>query len=284
MNSLPDRRPDPFWRLVVVVVVVVAASAGRAAAPVVADANTARSLGELTTVAASSHRAFDVISSADVRRALELEANKQVAGCSTDATSCLAEVAGAMGARYVVFGSVSTLGSQLMLSLNLFDSTVASSAGRVVVKGGTVDELVGRIDGAVAELLGPAEQEAQQAQAGAVGPPQRVRVLMMDLEHGAALDAPPPPSSGWSTGTWMLLGGSSAAVVGVVVVGGGVVAGSQAQAADTAAKTERFQDEALRSYGERDLMSNVANVLFVGGAVLVVGGVAVGAAAPLFWE
>ena len=65
---------------------------------------------------------------------------------------------------------------------------------------------------------------------------------------------------------------------------GGALAGAQAQAHDATAREQRFQDDALRSYGERDLMGNVANGLFVGGAVLVVGGVAVVAAAPFFWE
>ncbi|MDP2339481.1 MAG: hypothetical protein Q8O67_00875 [Deltaproteobacteria bacterium] len=274
--------------LALAVVLLIAGAPARAQAAGVVDANTARALGELSTAAAAKHRVFDVISSVDVRRALELEANKQVAGCATDATSCLAEVAGAMGARYVVFGSISAIGSQLLLSLNLFDSKVASSAGRVVVKAASVDDLLGRIDGAVDELLGAADAEATAAAAASTSPHARERLLVMDLEFAQKKTGEPDvvvaAGDGWSTGSWMLLGGGTTAVVGALAVAGGVIAGTQAQTADAAAKTQRFQDDALRAYAERDSMTNVANGLFIGGGLLVTSGIAVGVAAPLFWE
>ncbi len=275
---------------VVALLVVAAALAPRAQAgaatpaAVVVDANTAQALSELTTVAAARHKVFDVISSADVRRALELEANKQIAGCS-EATSCMAEIAGAMGARYVVFGSVASIGTQILLSLNLFDSKLATSAGRVSIKAGSVDDLLAHVDGAVDELLGPADSEATTA-GGA-----RVRLLMMDLEHATKQPEPPPAPSGatsqlevWSTGTWMLLGGGGAIVAGGAIMGGGVLAGITAQSGDTQARKEAFQDDAVRVYGDRDFYATIANSLYVVGAVVAVSGIAVAVAAPFYWE
>jgi hypothetical protein len=188
-----------------------------------------------------------------------------------------------MGARYVVFGSISNIGSQILLSLNLFDSSLATSAGRVVVKATNVDDLLGRIDGAVDDLLAAADAEAK-----ARGSTTRERLLMMDLEYaqkktGEAVVVV-APADAWSTGTWMLIGGGTTAVVGALALGGGAVAGSQAAAADVAAKGQRFQDDALQSYADRDAMTNVANGLFLGGGLLVATGIAVGAAAPFFLE
>ena len=297
--------PEPAWgygrsmlarflaTLLLAVIVVAPGARAAETAAVVVDATTAQALSELTTTAAARHKVFDVISSADVRRALEFEANKQIAGCSAEVTSCMAEIAGAMGARYVVFGSVAAIGSQILLSLNLFDTKLATSAGRVSVKAASVDDLLGRVDAAVDVLLAPAEAESQSSPSplGAGATPERTRLLMMDLEHTTKPAEPPPPPVGgssvvnaWSTGIWMLLGGSGAVVLGGLLVGGGALCGVQAQAADTAAAKEGFQDDAVRAYGDRDRNATLANLLFVTGAVVLTGGIAVDVAAPFFWE
>jgi len=76
----------------------------RAAVPPVIDAAMACALGDVATVTAAKHTAFDVISRAELRRAIDLEAQKQRAGCGAESTSYLVECAGAMGARFVAFG------------------------------------------------------------------------------------------------------------------------------------------------------------------------------------
>jgi hypothetical protein len=48
---------------------------------------------------------FDVLSTADVQQMVELEAEKAAMGCADN--SCLAELAGALGADLVVYGDVS---------------------------------------------------------------------------------------------------------------------------------------------------------------------------------
>lgn len=50
-------------------------------------------------------------------------------GCGD--SSCLAEIAGAMGAEFVVFGDVGKLGETFVINLNLFDNNaVRPSVGR----------------------------------------------------------------------------------------------------------------------------------------------------------
>lgn len=105
----------------------------------------------LVTTELSRWPDIDAITNADVRRLLELEGNRQQTGC--DDTSCLAEVAGAMGARLVVFGSVGNLAADTTVTLNLFDSTTATSVGREFVQVTSPAALPAAIAPAVRRLL-----------------------------------------------------------------------------------------------------------------------------------
>lgn len=69
-----------------------------------------------------------VISPDDVRALLQNEANKQLAGCTED--SCLAEVAGALGADVVVTGRVGRIGDGFAVSLTAVDAKKVRSLGR----------------------------------------------------------------------------------------------------------------------------------------------------------
>lgn len=96
--------------------------------PTNADPETARLITDLVAVSLGRTRAFQVLTSEDVRSVVALEAEKHAMGC--DDASCLAEIAGAMGADYVVHGSVGALGDLFVVNLNLFDSQQAKSVGR----------------------------------------------------------------------------------------------------------------------------------------------------------
>jgi len=89
-------------------------------------------------------KGFELITGADMRQMVELEAEKQSLGCADD-SSCLSELAGAMGARYVVFGEMGKLGSFYLLTLNLFDSKMAKSAARDTLRVKSIDELVEKL-------------------------------------------------------------------------------------------------------------------------------------------
>jgi hypothetical protein len=85
----------------------------------------------VSTVAARDDRAR-VYSAADVQQMAALAAEQQLTGCAS--SSCLAEMGGALGARYVVFGTLRTVAGQRRIELRLFD----------VERG----EIMARVDGA----------------------------------------------------------------------------------------------------------------------------------------
>lgn len=93
---------------------------------------------------------LEVFTTNDIRRVTDLEAQKQAMGC--DADSCLAEIAGAMGAQYVIFGRLGVLGDRVLVQLNLFDAVKAEPVARQEVRGKDLGEVVDRMGPAVKEL------------------------------------------------------------------------------------------------------------------------------------
>jgi hypothetical protein len=232
------------------------------AAPTVDDAHL---LTELIGSAAQRPD-VDVLTGEDVRRAVDLEAERQSLGCA--ASGCLAEIAQALGARFVVYGSLAGLGDdELILTLNIFDSAKAASGGRTARRGADLKALVDQIDPAVKALV---------AQAMGRAPPSstRAKLLVLDVElrNGAA---PPPPADQTS---WLLIGGLSAAAAGVVglVVGGGFDAAAMA-ADGEARKATLPQSDAQDRFAERDGDAALATVGYAVGGVLVVAGAALAA-------
>jgi TolB-like protein len=162
------------------------------------DVDVASLVSELLTVELSKTSGIEVISGADVRRMIELEATRQQVGCTEDA-SCLAEIAGAMGARYVIYGRLGKLGERLLLTLNLFDSDEASAISRVDLKPESMDVLPDELPGAVARLMAPLTGDDVPAAASASAS------ASAKVSAGA-------PSGGGGGGflPWALIGGGGA--------------------------------------------------------------------------
>jgi hypothetical protein len=91
----------------------------------------------------SQKRSFEVLSSEDLRRVSDLEANKQALGCNE--SSCLAELAGAVGAGTVVFGSVGRLGDLTQVTLSVLDVERATMKGRQSIEVTRLDEIPARL-------------------------------------------------------------------------------------------------------------------------------------------
>ncbi len=70
-----------------------------------------------------------VISKDEIRALLQLEAEKQLLGC--DQISCLAEIGGALGVRFLVAGSVGLVGSTYVINLKLINIVQAQTDNRV---------------------------------------------------------------------------------------------------------------------------------------------------------
>jgi hypothetical protein len=121
--------------------------------PVSTSADDARLLSGVVSALVAENEQLEVLTSSDVRRMTELEASKQQMGC--DESSCLAEIAGALDARYVFFGDVGRLGADYVVNISLFDSEKTSAVGRVSVKVPKLDEGRARLRQPLSELLAP---------------------------------------------------------------------------------------------------------------------------------
>ncbi|OGQ25867.1 MAG: hypothetical protein A2138_22020 [Deltaproteobacteria bacterium RBG_16_71_12] len=118
-----------------------------------------RLIASTLTVELAANRGITVLSATDVKRLAELEADKQSVGCED--AGCLAEIAGALGARFVVFGDATQLGAVLVVNLNLFDVTKASAVERVAVEVRDMSALPERLREAARQLGRAASGDAK---------------------------------------------------------------------------------------------------------------------------
>jgi hypothetical protein len=117
------------------------------------DAVTVKVLDGMIESAVARKKGLRVVSSGEIARILEAEGEKQALGCVQD--SCLSDLAGAMGTRYVFFGHVAPLGDALVMQLRLFDSQGLEMVGRQELTGANPAALGRDIPGAIDALLLP---------------------------------------------------------------------------------------------------------------------------------
>lgn len=143
---------------------------------------------------------LSLVTASDIEQLVDLEAERALLNC--DKTSCLAELAGAFGMRYVLFGQMSKLGSVFILELSVFDSVQARPIAREVLEADDLGDMRLLIRGAVSRMFAPFVDNLPVEEAEPAG------VL-----------------------SWVLLGaGSGALVFGLVVAGvSGLVIGGADQ-------------------------------------------------------
>lgn len=107
------------------------------------DAATTASLSGVIAAAVSSDERLAVIAAADVADLAALEAEKQAQGC--DSSGCFAEIADALGARYVVVGDVNTLGSAVVANIRVLDTTTGDPVWRLSLQESSVEHLGERL-------------------------------------------------------------------------------------------------------------------------------------------
>ena len=137
----------------------------------------ARALTEAVAASVAKTGAFTVTSAAELATLVGLERQKQLLGCGEDASSCLAELGMAMGAPFVMSGSITQLGSSYQLSLQMLEVNRSRTVGRATRIASDVEGVLSGIPFAVADATGtPAPQ-----------PPSRV--LPFTLIAGGAVTA-----------------------------------------------------------------------------------------------
>jgi hypothetical protein len=156
-----------------------------------------RAVGSLVADVLDARDDMEVVTSADVEKLIALESERQTAGC--DEASCLSEIAGALGARLVVFGDITQLDESYAISLSLFDSEEARSVARVTGEAAGETQLPAVVRNLARELL--AEREGRDATPDLEPVPEVVR-------------GPAPMALAWTLG---------AVGIGATVALGGVV-------------------------------------------------------------
>lgn len=127
-------------------------------------------LGEALTLALTRRLDLDVQSMRALAARAQLGAEQQAAGCDT--SSCLAEIANAMGARYVAYSRVVRLGDNQLMRLDIFDSdtgrtvALASQQGSLSTLFDGTDHLV---DALLAEAAGALPLRTSSAGAASPG-------------------------------------------------------------------------------------------------------------------
>lgn len=93
------------------------------------DESVVQILSEILATEVANRGTYEVISASDINAMLGMEKMKSALGCDNE--SCLAEIGGALGADFMLSGSVGRLGDKLNISLVLFDQATVKVKGRV---------------------------------------------------------------------------------------------------------------------------------------------------------
>lgn len=222
---------------------------------------------ERAVVQAADDAGYEALSNQDIAAVLDVEAAKQAAGCD-GASSCMAEVAGGMGASLVVTGTVVALdASHFELSLTL----LGDSATRVVA----------RANGTASSAAALRDEATRIA--------NRLWGAARDDEDDTA------SSSSDHTGAVVWIGAGTVGVVGGAIVGvlGGLnainAANAQAAANDAADRYANGDDGAATEVAAANAAITTWNswglgATIVGGVVVVGGLVAAGVGAAQLME
>ncbi len=210
-------------------------------------------LSGLLTAALAKEKRLRFVSGSELAQLMELEGQKARVGCEDD--SCMADIAGALGARFAVGGSITQLGELQVLQLRLMDVHSAEGLSRVTRNAQTVEAFVPLMDEMAAELLAPALARVASERGESLGP----------LDNSTAVERPVNDDQGQpdgENGSFLL----SASLIGggVALIGVAAVAAVGVTAVDIAMIA--FVNPSL---GPEDAL---APLVYVGAAVLAAGG------------
>lgn len=93
------------------------------------DRARAELLSEAMVTEAARSGAFSISSMSEIRAALGAERQRQLLGCN-ETSSCISELGGALGARYLLTGTLGTLGKTVRFDVRLVDTNDPSKSVR----------------------------------------------------------------------------------------------------------------------------------------------------------
>ncbi len=143
-------------------------------------------------------RGFEVLTPQAVSSMLNLERQKQLLGCSEGAKSCLAELAGALGADAVLTGTMARLGQTFQIDVKILNALDGKSLALAHASARNEEDLVAALDEAATALVNQVNPVATVAPAPSVTSSERAL--------GAAFWGP-------------VIGGGAVAIAGGVTLG-----------------------------------------------------------------
>jgi TolB-like protein len=126
-------------------------------------------LSEVALTDASRFKGLEVMGESDVGAMLGHERQQQLLGCKED-SACMAQLGGAMGADFLLVGSVGRLGSSTRIDLKLLDvrqGKVLARSGETIE--GQQDRAITAVQRAVVKLLTPVAGRPAPAAGGDAG-------------------------------------------------------------------------------------------------------------------
>lgn len=129
-----------------------------------------RSLTEQILTELTRTERIEAVGQSDLGAVLGLQREKQLLGCSEETNSCLAEISAAMGAPWLVSGSLARLGTAVRLDLKL----IRTSDGKAVYRDGRSTDHEAQVfdllASMVSAMVSTAFPSGQAPRAGAAGP------------------------------------------------------------------------------------------------------------------
>ncbi len=162
-------------------------------------------------------RSLDLVGTSDMATMVGLERQKAMMGCGEQSSECMAEISSALGAPWVLTGTLGRAGKATRIDLKL----IRARDGRATYRDGrnfneeseTFDLVTAMLKGLVAELGATSDATAAPAMPGATTP--------APVDSAPTISQPGPPLR-WQP--WATVGAG-----GVALVVGGVVAGLAVQ-------------------------------------------------------
>ena len=180
---------------------------------------TTRVIRDAVVVELGRDERLEVLSSEDLRRMVTVQSEREVLGCSAE--SCLAELGAAMGARYIVHGSVGDLGGTTVVNLNLFDTELNKAVARENAEVTNKAALLPAIRAVVERIRARIRPPGGAAPAQPAAPPLGTFTSKppTEADHTTTTGGPPPALP------WLAIGGGTALGIGLL---GTAIAGTGA--------------------------------------------------------
>ena len=241
------------------------------------EKGTANLLVEIIMGEIERSNAFKVIGQKDIDKMLFWETNKQLKNCTE--SSCMMQIAGAMGAEYYVESSIGTVGDSYVISMKLIETMKVEIKGRsirTIVK--DENKLIKEVKEMVKEILNQAGIEVKAEEKKEV----EVKVEEKGKPKGEVMQVRPEEKKDLKAeakverkGGGISAGSIITTAIGVGIIAGGVVLCLKAK--DLEKKADDWKrgsgDDYQKIKDDYETNARIANYSFIGGGVVTAGGV-----------